>query len=149
MASAQAFNRVSTRHLFQPVIVPDAHSAAQYPLWVDMMNFKELLVQIILAVKGSSGGVATFEITASDAADGSTNKTQIKSGAIIPVTAGDNAFLECQVEEINAIGRAAGVALRYASVKITTLVAADVVVATYVGNKPRFPRSGLTTTLIQ
>lgn len=152
MASAQAFQGVSCKNLLKNKIVPDAHSAAQYPLWVDMRDIDRLLVMCLLAVKGSSGAVSVFELTASDDSAGATNKTIIKAfGTTLPTTAGDQVFLELQAEEIKAIGDAAGVKLRYVSAKISTLVAADVAVLSYLVPEAanRFPQDGLTANLIQ
>ncbi len=164
MSSPLATQRIQSRLKIQSVNCPDAHSAAQFPLWFDMQQFKNLLVQLHFAVKGSSGGITLFELWASDASDGSTNKTQIKAKATVN-DAGVNAvndqlYLECSADEINAIGRLIssvangtgsnpnGVALRYVSAKITTVAAGDVVVVNHVGYDTLWPRDGLTADAI-
>lgn len=157
MASAVATAKVTSRRYIKSVLVPDAHSAAQYPLWLDMQQIRLLLIGLFFAVKGSSGGVTTFEITASDAADGSTNKTQIKV-KVTPNnagqnTVGDQVFLELSAEELNQIGRnngtlPNGINLRYVSAKVVTVAAADLVVATYFADENMFPRENLTADII-
>jgi hypothetical protein len=157
MASAVATKHITTRRQLKSALVPDAHSAAQYPLWFDMKEFRFLLVQLFFAVKGASGGITTFELTASDSADGSTNKTQIKVFTT-PNDAGQNAVgdmvnLELSAEELNQIGRnngtlPNGIALRYVSAKVVTVAAADTVIATYLGDEAMFPRDGLTSDVI-
>lgn len=144
-ASAQASMKVSAKNKLVTKKLGDA-TGTLYPYWIDMRDCDALLIQLMIAVR--TGAITAFEIVASDAADGSTNKTSIKAHALgsAPDAAGDNVFLECTAEEVKYLGEAAGVKLRYVSAKVTCSNAADVTVVNYLvpDHCNRFPADQLT-----
>ncbi len=80
--------------------------------WKDLRDYAGFAVAAVQGVLGGSGMIELSIYAAID--DAGTSATEIKTSGVIAADAiGDYAMLECSAEEINQIGRAAGLALRY------------------------------------
>lgn len=95
------------------------------------------------------GGLTKLEIIAADDSALTTNVVVVKdSGTIAADALADNAWLECTAEEVAQLSSAGGYASRYVGARLTMATNTDEATVTYVGFRPRFPRSGLTATVI-
>ncbi|MBP9863345.1 MAG: hypothetical protein KBD62_35700 [Kofleriaceae bacterium] len=95
------------------------------------------------------GGLTKLEIIAADNEALTTNVVVVKdSGTIAADALSDYAFLECTAEEVAQLSAAGGYASRYVGARLTMGTNTDEATVTYIGFAPRFPRSGLTATVI-
>ncbi len=96
---------------------PDAGTTDRYVDGRDITHFAAIVRTSVL---GNGTGVTKLEIIAASDAAG-TDLTVIKdSGALTLTTIAKWAMEECSMEEVKAIGDAAGVNLRYIAARITT-----------------------------
>ena len=119
--------------------------------WVwDLRDYPEGFGAIVKPSIVGGNGITLVRLMAYTDSVATADATEIKtSGAVqlddLSTAGGDQVFLECTPEEVRQIGDAAGKALRYLAVEITTSTATDEAVVTVVA-LPRFPRSGLSAT---
>lgn len=91
----------------------------------------------------AAGGLTKLEIVASATADFAAVTVVKDSGTIAGDSLNDVAFLECSAEEVQGLGST----LRYVAARLTMATNTDEANVTYIA-LPRFPRAGLTATVI-
>jgi hypothetical protein len=97
----------------------------------------------------AAGAVTKVELVAASNAALSSNLTVIKDSGVVAADAlADVVFVECLASEIKQLAEAAGVSLAYVGVRITASNAGLEANISFIGLRPRFPRSGLTATAI-
>lgn len=96
----------------------------------------------------TGAGITKVEIVASEST-AMTTVTVIKdSGTVVADALGDFVLLECTAAEVAQLGEAAGLNLRYIGARITEANAADEAHVIYIGTEPKFPRAGLSASVI-
>jgi hypothetical protein len=120
----------------------------------DLRDFGNFGVLALVTALGSNSanGITTLEIVASDASNGATNVTQIKTTGV--VNTGNSSLsnylaLECLSEEIDQIGRAAGLSLRYVAARLTMDSANSEAAVTYIRSEAAAPHLDMTASVIR
>lgn len=97
-------------------------------------------------IQAGTGGITKVEIVAAEDSAMSVGLTVIKDSGTLDLDAEDDRiYLECSAAEVAQLGEAAGLNLRYVAARITCADTGDEAIVTYIGHKPRFAYSGLTT----
>jgi hypothetical protein len=87
--------------------------------YLPMLNYGNFVLVAMNSVSTSSSGPTLVDIVAATDSSG-TNKTIIvSSGTVASVTVGDNVCVECSAEQIEEVGRAAGLAFTHVTGQIT------------------------------
>ncbi len=115
------------------------------PWYMDMRDYLRGAVLVRPTIIGGTG-LTRVKVYASTDVLGATSATLIKdSGAVAGDSLNDAVFLEWQADEIAFLGGT--LALRYITVGLTMGTGTDEANVTFIG-LPKFPRTGLTATLI-
>jgi hypothetical protein len=115
------------------------------PIYLDMRDYLRAGVMVRPTIVGGAG-ITLVRVFASTDIAGATSATLIKtSGTVAGDSLNDVIWLEWTADEI--AGLAAGLALRYITVEITTGTSTDESNLTFVA-VPKAPRTGLTATAI-
>lgn len=147
MATVQANEHVFSHNAITAYVDDPADATvARYIGWVDMRDFAYFAATCVFY---SGTGVLTYKIFAAEDTS-ATNATEIKAHST-PTTAdasGDLLVLEVSAEQIAAVGRAAGYALRYVSVQMDNDATNDINVIQYFRCASRHAYRGLTADVI-
>jgi len=119
--------------------------------WVDMQEF-DIFACLAMAthLAANSNGITLLEIVAATDTSGD-NPTLIKtSGACNTANANltDYQCLECLAEEVDQIGQAAGLSLRYVAAVLTMDNANSLAAVTYVRSGAKAPHLNLTAPVV-
>jgi hypothetical protein len=145
MASALASRKLTSELAAQNYDFNPAATTATYIAWVDLRDF-EVFMAGFTRLTGS-GTLTTWSIYAATDTSG-TNATEVKTATVNPATLNDQVWLECTAAEIAHLAAAAGVSLRYVSVKIQFGTGTDRGLVTYIRGHSKFPRADLTANII-
>jgi hypothetical protein len=116
--------------------------------YVDMRDCGKFAVAAMASTLTGSG-ITLLEIVACPDTAFTANVTQIKtSGTVAADAVGDYVVEECTAEEVNALGKASSLDLRYAAARLTCQNAADEAVVVYIQADLRFGYSGVTADTI-
>lgn len=149
MASPQASDKAlarAARTMYD--FDPDGTSAVDVA-WVDMQNYRRLVVGLFRSV--GTGSVTSFKILANAQSNGGGTDVEIKAHAIgsAPNAVGDYIWLECSAEEIAQEAADAGIeGVRYVSANIALVTNTDECVVYYERCDPRFAYDNLTADYI-
>lgn len=145
MASALASKKLSTELAVRLYDFDPDSADAVYVDWVDMRDFEVFMAGFFRTI--GTGNVDTFAIFAATDTSG-TNATEVKVATVDPDALNDQVWLECTAAEIAHLAAAAGVSLRYVSLKLEFQTNTDEGVATYVRGHSKFPRADLTADIV-
>lgn len=117
------------------------------PWYLDMSLFAYGAASYRPTIVGGSGVTLVRAFASSDTA-GASNATLIRSsGTVAGDSLNDTVFLEWTAAEIAALDTS-GVGLRYVTIEVTHATSTDEGNLTLIGVEPRFPRDGLSATVI-
>lgn len=161
MASALAPERLLSRYVFKHFVHdPGATTAVlaspdggTTPYYVDMADLSRVAICVAPSIVGGNG-ITLVRVFASVDIAGATSATLVRTSGAIQLdsldgsanSGGDCYRTEVTAEEIAQLAAAAGVALRYLTIEITTSTAGDESTVDVVGES-RYAYSGLSGTV--
>lgn len=146
MASALSVKKLSAEMAVKSYnFAPGSTAAtAATTTWLDMRDYELLMVQVTKSV--GTTALAAWKIQAASDASG-TNATDVVTGGGLVAALGDQAYLECNAQQIRAADTT-NVGLRYVNAVITLGSSGDKCIVSFLRGNPKFPQSALTADVI-